>query len=59
MDKKKSQKQTNIERNLKREMREDLGNVDLWVKHFDTYNRWRKLSILGNKTKNQLRKPFM
>jgi DNA uptake protein ComE-like DNA-binding protein len=54
MDKKKSQKQTNIEQNLGREVREDFRNVKLWVKHYDIYNRWRKLRILGSKTKDQL-----
>jgi hypothetical protein len=35
-------------------MKEDLRNVELWVKHFDTYNRWRELGILGSKTKDEL-----
>jgi hypothetical protein len=41
-----------IERNLRRDMREDLKNVEFWVKHSNTYNQWRELGILGSKTKN-------
>jgi hypothetical protein len=44
----------NIKRNLRRKMKEDLRNVEFWVKHFDTYNRWKELGILGSKTKDQL-----
>jgi hypothetical protein len=36
-------------------MKEDLKNVESWVKHSKTYNRWRELGILGSKTKDQLR----
>jgi hypothetical protein len=35
-------------------MREDLKNVELWVKRYDTYNQWKELGILGSKTKDQL-----
>jgi len=37
-------------------MRKDLKNVEFWVKHSNTYNRWREFGILGSKTKNQFRK---
>jgi hypothetical protein len=53
-NKKKSREQANVKRNLRREVKEDLRNVELWVKHFDTYNQWKELGILGSKTKDEL-----
>jgi hypothetical protein len=58
-DKKKSQEQTNVKRNLRRKVKEDLRNVELWVKHYDIYNRWRELGILGSKTKDELRESLL
>jgi hypothetical protein len=49
MNEKKNRKQVNIERNLRREMREDFRNVE-----FNTYSRCRELGILGSKKKDQL-----
>jgi hypothetical protein len=43
-----------MEWNLKIEMREDLRNVESWVKHFDIYSQWKELGILSSKTKDQL-----
>ncbi len=53
-DKKKSHEQVNIEQNLRREVKKDLRNVELWVKHSNTYIQWRELGILGSKTKDEL-----
>ncbi len=52
---KKSCEQANVEKGLRREMRKDFRNVQFMVKYFDTYSRWRDLSILSNKTKDPLR----
>jgi len=52
-DKKKIQ-EPNIERNLRRKVKEDLRNVELWVKHSNTYNQWKEFSIFASKTKDQL-----
>jgi hypothetical protein len=35
-------------------VKEDVRNVEFWVQHFDIYSWWRKLGILGSKTKDQL-----
>jgi hypothetical protein len=48
-----------MDQNLRREVKEDFRNVELWVKHSNIYNQWRKLSILGNKTKDQLQKALL
>jgi hypothetical protein len=35
-------------------VKKDLRNVELWVKHSNTYIQWRELGILGSKTKDEL-----
>jgi hypothetical protein len=57
--KKKNREQANIGRNLKKKVKEYLKNVELRVKHFDTYSRWKKLSILVSKTKDQFQEPLL
>jgi hypothetical protein len=33
-------------------MKEDLRNVESWVKCYDTYSQWKELGILGSKSKD-------
>jgi len=40
-------------------MKEDLKNVEFLVKHFDTYNQCRELSILSSKTRDQFWKVLL
>jgi hypothetical protein len=39
-------------------MRKDFRNVQFMVKCFDTYSRWRELSIFSSNTKDPLQEPF-
>jgi hypothetical protein len=39
MNKKKSREQTNIEQNLRREVRENFRNDEFWVKHSNNYSQ--------------------
>lgn len=52
-NKKKNQEQSNIEQNLKREVKENLRNVEFQVNHSNIYSQQSQLNILSSKTKDQ------